>query len=126
VKPTHYLRLEGLTVLVGALALYFGLDGSLWLLALLALAPDLSMAAYLAGPEIGSLGYNTAHTYVLPAVLGAAGVWAAVPTAVLVAAVWAGHIGADRAVGYGLKFPDEFRHTHLSTQTAPVAALRED
>jgi hypothetical protein len=25
------------------------------------------------------------------------------------------HIGLDRALGYGLKLPDDFRHTHLGT-----------
>jgi hypothetical protein len=27
--------------------------------------------------------------------------------------IWAGHIAMDRALGYGLKHPDGFQHTHL-------------
>jgi len=104
---------------------YFALDGPLWLFAALALAPDLSMLGYLAGPRVGSQTYNVAHTYALPAVLGAAGYWTDVAVAVLVALVWAGHIGADRLVGYGLKHESGFKQTHLSTQPAPLATLAE-
>jgi len=104
---------------------YFALDGPLWLFAVLALAPDLSMLGYLAGPRVGSQTYNVVHTYALPAVLGAAGFLTGVAVAVLVALVWAGHIGADRLVGYGLKYESGFKDTHLSTQPAPLGTLAE-
>ncbi len=123
--PRTFLRLEGLAVFGVAIAWYVDLNGPLWLLLLLALAPDLSMLAYLAGPRVGSLGYNVFHTYTLPLVLGAAGFWFGVRIATLVALVWAAHIGADRLVGYGLKFDTGFTETHLSTQSAPVAAVTD-
>jgi hypothetical protein len=113
-SPRRILRIEGLAVFLTALAIYFALDGPLWLLAVLALAPDLSMAGYLAGPVVGSRVYNLFHTYTLPLAVGGLGVWTGATLAVLVAAVWAGHIGADRLVGYGLKYEDNFKHTHLS------------
>lgn len=124
-EPRQFLRAEGLATLGAALAVYFAVDGPLWLLVVLALAPDLSMVGYLAGPRIGSLSYNAAHTYVVPLILGGIGVWAAEPIAVEIAAIWAGHIGFDRLVGYGLKFPTGFKDTHLSKQTAPIAAFTE-
>jgi hypothetical protein len=114
------LRIEGLAALAAGLAVYLSLGGPLWLLAVLALAPDLSMVGYLAGPRIGSLSYNLVHTYTLPLALAGAGVWAGTELAVLVAAVWAGHIGADRLLGYGLKHETGFRDTHLSRQQAPA------
>lgn len=85
---------------------------------MLALAPDLSMLGYLAGPRPGSRVYNAAHTYVGPIALGAVGVVAAAPLATSVALVWAGHIGADRAIGYGLKYPTAFGDTHLDPTDA--------
>lgn len=124
-EPRHFLRVEGLAVLVIALGGYLALEGPLWLLAALALAPDLSMLSYLGGPRVGSLGYNVVHTYPLPLTLGAAGFWTGNQLAVLVALVWAGHIGTDRAFGYGLKFESGFRDTHLSTQPVPNALLRD-
>ena len=122
-EPRQFLRIEGLAVLVVSLGVYLTLDGPLWLLAVLALAPDLSMLGYLGGPRVGSLVYNVAHTYALPLALGGAGVWAGLGPAVLVAAVWAGHIGADRLLGYGLKFASGFGDTHLSTQPKPASIL---
>jgi len=65
------------------------------------------------------------HTYTLPAVLGALGFWADIELALLVALVWAAHIGADRLVGYGLKFETGFKETHLSMQPVPVPAFTE-
>jgi hypothetical protein len=124
-EPRTFLRVEGLAVLLLSLGAYFTLDGPLWLLAVLALAPDLSMIGYLAGPRIGSLSYNAVHTYTSPLALGAVGFWADVPVALLVALVWAGHIGADRLVGYGLKFESGFQDTHLSTQPDPVGAFAD-
>ncbi|WP_276258140.1 DUF4260 domain-containing protein [Haloglomus litoreum] len=122
-EPRNFLRVEGLAVLGIALAGYFTLDGSVWLLLILALAPDLSMIGYLAGTRIGSLSYNIVHTYTLPLALGSLGFWADIRMALLIALIWAAHIGADRLVGYGLKFESGFKDTHLSTQPAPVDAF---
>jgi hypothetical protein len=33
--------------------------------------------------------------------------------AVAVALIWVTHIGVDRAIGYGLKYPSGFKDTHL-------------
>lgn len=124
-EPRTFLRIEGLTVLGLALGGYFTLNGPIWMLVVLALAPDLSMLGYLAGSQTGSLSYNVAHTYTLPLALGAVGFWADIRIAVLLALIWIGHIGADRLAGYGLKFESGFEDTHLSTQPAPVAAVTE-
>lgn len=124
-EPRIFLRFEGLAVLGLSLAGYFTLNGPIWLLVVLALAPDLSMLGYLAGSRIGSLSYNLVHTYTGPLALGTLGVWTDIRVALLVALIWGGHIGADRLVGYGLKLESSFKETHLSTQPVPVAALTE-
>jgi hypothetical protein len=113
-NPRQILRAEGFAVFVAATVTFlFGLEGALWLYLLLLLAPDLSMLAYLAGPRLGSYGYNLAHTYVAPLALAGLGLWLAAPTAVLVALVWAAHVGMDRSLAYGLKHATGFRDTHL-------------
>jgi hypothetical protein len=117
-QPTQILRLEGATAAAVALFGYFSLGGPLWLLALLALAPDLSMLGYVAGPKTGSRVYNIGHTYTVPGIVGALGVWANVELAILVALVWIGHLGIDRLVGYGLKYETGFKDTHLSGDRA--------
>jgi hypothetical protein len=110
---SRLLRAEGLAVLVAALALYFDSGYGWLLLVVLALAPDLSMAGYLAGPRVGAIAYDAAHTYVLPVALAVAGVLAGSDLAVQLALIWLAHVGADRLLGYGLKYPTHFKHTHL-------------
>lgn len=110
-----WLRLEGLTVLVAAVLAYGRLDGGWLRFALLFLVPDLSMLAYLAGPRIGAAAYNALHSYVGPLLLGIAGVLGGASDAVALALVWIAHIGFDRVLGYGLKYPTAFQRTHLGT-----------
>ena len=108
-KPRYVHRLEGLTVFT---------------LAVLALAPDRPMLGYLAGPR--SVAPPTiSRTRPRPhSRWGTAGAVEGVTLPVLVALVSAGHIGADRLVGYGLKHRTEFKHTHLSPGAMrPPAAI---
>jgi hypothetical protein len=98
---------------VAAVAGYAHFGSGWWLFALLLLAPDLSMLGYLAGPRTGARLYNAAHTTVVPLALGIVGVLAAAAIAAAVALIWLAHIGIDRTLGYGLKYPDRFGHTHL-------------
>jgi hypothetical protein len=107
------LRLEGAAVALVMAGLAWHLGPPWWLVLLVLIAPDLAFAGYLAGPRAGAALYNAAHTYVGPAL--AAGVWLAFgsPTVGAVAALWALHIGADRALGFGLKYPTAFGDTHL-------------
>jgi len=108
------LRFEGIALFAVATAAYLGSVAPLWLFVVLALAPDISILGYLAGPRVGSTIYNAAHTYLTPVLLGAAGVWLGVAPLSWVALVWVAHIGVDRAVGYGLKYPTGFKDTHIS------------
>lgn len=107
------LRLEGLAALAAAATLYAHAGASWRLFAVLFLVPDVGMLGYLAGPKVGAAAYNALHTYVGPFALAALGFGLASQTAVAVALVWAAHIGFDRALGYGLKFPTAFGDTHL-------------
>jgi hypothetical protein len=112
--PAILLRLEGAALLVAAVLLYREHDASWLLFAVLLLAPDLSMLGYLAGTRIGAIVYNIAHTTVLPIALGVSGLLAGGDLAVAIALVWLAHIGLDRMIGYGLKYPDAFKATHLA------------
>lgn len=110
---TALLRLEGLAVLAAAVAAHHFTGGNWWLFALLILAPDLAFIGYAAGRKAGATAYNLTHTYSVPALLGAAVWWAGGSWALPVALIWVAHIGMDRAVGYGLKYPDTDHATHL-------------
>ncbi len=107
----RWLRLEGLLVLVLSVVLFHRAGHSWVLFAALFLAPDMSFLGYLAGTRPGAAAYNALHSYVGPILLGillvAAGRSLAIPL------IWAAHIGFDRFLGYGLKYPTAFGDTHL-------------
>ncbi len=111
--PRALLHVEGFAVAAAAIALYFHADFPWWLLVALVLAPDVSMAGYLAGSAVGAAAYDVAHTYSLPVALAAVGLIVDAETAVQVGLIWLTHIGVDRALGYGLKYPTGFKDTHL-------------
>lgn len=113
VSVTTLLRIEGLAVLIAAVAAYAAIGGNWWLFALLLLAPDLSMLGLLLANKTGAWTYNLAHTYALPAALAAIGWASGFSWMIPVAIVWVAHIGMDRAVGYGLRYPHDPRRTHL-------------
>lgn len=111
--PRILLHLEGAAVAVIAVILYFYADYPWWLLVVLALAPDLSLVGYVGGARAGAVAYDVAHTYVFPVFLAMLGVVTEAHAAIQVALIWLTHIGVDRAIGYGLKYPTAFKDTHL-------------
>lgn len=119
--PRLLLRIEGALTLAAALLAYAHLGGSWVWFALLFLLPDLSMLGYLAGPRPGAAAYNAGHSHAAPALLAAASWALAAPALLLGAAIWAGHIGFDRMMGYGLKYSTAFGDTHLGRVGRPRA-----
>jgi hypothetical protein len=112
--PLLILRAEGAALLAVASAGFAATGLPWWLYAALFLAPDLSFAAYAAGPRAGAAAYNALHSTVGPALLAGFGFAAESSAPALgLAAVWAAHVGFDRVLGYGLKYPSGFGETHL-------------
>jgi hypothetical protein len=107
------LRLEGLALFIGMTLLYGIWDGSWWVYVILFLVPDISFAAYLAGPKFGALVYNAAHSYLGPMALMTTGFASGEPLTLSIAMIWLAHIGIDRALGFGLKYEAGFAFTHL-------------
>jgi hypothetical protein len=107
------LRLEGLTLFAGMTLLYAVWGGAWWIYLILFLVPDLSFAAYLAGPKVGAIIYNAAHSYMAPVTLMTTGFGMDSPLTLSIALIWMAHIGIDRALGYGLKYQAGFTFTHL-------------
>ena len=125
-KPAHYdtpaveppvlwwLRLEGLAIAVLSAVLYARCEASWWLFAALWIVPDLSMIGYWAGPRLGANCYNTVHSYLLPVALTISAFSLHQTVLLPFALIWFNHIGVDRLLGYGLKYPSAFGFTHLS------------
>ena len=111
--PRLILRLEGLCLLAGSLWVFQAQHASWALFAVLFLAPDLSMLGYLVNPKIGAATYNAAHTTVVYGPLAAYGYLSGVSVALAVGLIGLAHVGFDRLLGYGLKYPLGFGYTHI-------------
>ena len=107
------LRAEAVALFLAGVIAYLELNGHpLWLLPLL-LAPDLSAIGYVAGPRLGAITYNLAHNLATALGVLAIGWLAAIAPLALAGTVLVAHVGMDRALGFGLKLPTDFRDTHL-------------
>lgn len=111
--PRLLLHLEGLALLAAAVFVYFAQGRPLWVFLVFLLAPDLSAIGYAFGPRVGSMAYNLAHITVWPILVGLLGWRFGWSWAMAAALIWLAHIGMDRALGYGLKYPDAFKHSHF-------------
>lgn len=111
--PNILLRLEGLVVFGVGVALYANGGYSWWLFAALLLAPDLAMIPYAISQRWGAIAYNAVHTYVGPLLLVAFALLTGYSLGIQLALIWFAHIGMDRVVGYGLKYTEGFKETHL-------------
>jgi len=125
-KPGILLRVEGAFVFVLSLLLYRFTGEHWWIFLVLFLWPDLFMLGYLVSVRVGSALYNTVHTYIFPLALAGVslsqhrlGLW-------WFALIWFAHIGGDRALGYGLKYPTFFKDTHLQRVDQVVPGTASD
>lgn len=109
---TILLRLEGAAVGISAI-IAFALTGANWWLFLLVMVPDLSFFRLALGQRRGSMVYDLAHTYTWPLILIVAGLLTPAGLLLPLGLIWAVHIGVDRTLGYGLKYPDSIETTHL-------------
>ena len=123
-RPDLLLRTEGLLVLVGSLITYPLFVHGHWLwFALFFLAPDLSLIGYAwAGrTRMAAAVYNAVHSYAAPLVLGLIAWRLSSLHAGQAATIWIAHIAFDRLLGFGLKYPEAFKPTHI--QSAAVFRL---
>jgi hypothetical protein len=118
------LRLEGLAILAASLLAYAKFGEGWGTFGLFFFVPDISFLGYLAGPRVGAVSYNFAHSLIGPLAVLAAGMFFQVPVAIVGGTIWAAHIGFDRGLGYGLKYSGGFRFTHLGAIGRNAAAAQ--
>jgi hypothetical protein len=112
-RPAILLHLEGAALLLVSIFLYRYTHASWWLFGLLFLSPDLFMLGYVAHARLGAALYNFAHTLSTPCLLLAVAFLLGRSELLPLVMIWTAHIGFDRLLGYGLKYPTHFKDTHL-------------
>ena len=84
-----------------------------WLFPALILLPDIGMIGYLVNTKIGAITYNLFHHKGIAIMTFITGYYFAMDWMVLTGIILFGHASLDRIFGYGLKYEDHFKHTHL-------------
>lgn len=107
------LKLEELFLALLSIFLFRPLDYAWWWFPLLLLAPDAGMIGYVAGPRAGALTYNLLHHKAVAVAAYVAGAMIGSQLLQLAGLIILAHSSFDRVLGYGLKYPDSFQHTHL-------------
>jgi len=107
------LKSEELAQFGLSIILFAQLPYAWWVFPALLLLPDLSMLGYLINPRIGAYAYNLAHHKGLAVAIAAFGLLTQQPAWMLAGVMLFGHASMDRVAGYGLKFTDNFKNTHL-------------
>lgn len=111
-QPILFQRFEGALIVLISFWLFSWNGGHWWVFIIGFFVIDLSAAGYLVNNRAGAFIYNLGHSLVVPGLIALAFLVLGVQVPILLY-IWFGHIGIDRLLGYGLKFPDSFGHTHL-------------
>jgi hypothetical protein len=109
------IRLEeaALTAISIYLLTKYNLGLPVWSWVLLFFSPDLSMLGYLFGTRAGAFTYNLVHHRGLALLIVGVGIMTAGSLFISIGILLFAHSSFDRMLGYGLKYDDDFKHTHL-------------
>lgn len=110
-----WLKFENISMLLLIFLIYFKIYQFNWLIFIIFLfIPDLSMIGYLFNPKYGAFIYNILHNLCLPVIIFIIGLLLNQQFFIMSSLILFAHIFFDRTLGYGLKYPDSFKHTHLN------------
>src|SRR5687767_13224187 len=107
------LNLEYMGITALSVYVLLNINPSLFLLAFSFFIPDLFAVGYLVNSKVGSFTYNLAHHQGTAALLVITGHLLGITPVLYAGIVIFAHSSFDSILGYGLKYPDGFRSTHL-------------
>lgn len=107
------LQLEEFALFAFGMIFFSTLGYSWWTFWGLLLTPDIGMLGYLINSKVGAASYNLFHHRGIAVAVGLLGFAAAIPLLTLAGTILFTHVAMDRMLGYGLKYTDNFAHTHL-------------
>tara|TARA_R110000868_G_scaffold396971_2_gene669448 strand:- start:27185 stop:27556 length:372 start_codon:yes stop_codon:yes gene_type:complete len=107
------LKLEELATFGFSIFLFNQTEYAWWMYVALILVPDIGMIGYIINTKIGALTYNLFHHKGIALCILILGYYYSMEWLVLTGIILFGHSALDRMLGYGLKYEDSFKHTHL-------------
>jgi len=93
----------------------YNLHLSFWIWIPLFFTPDIGMLGYLINTRIGAFTYNIFHHKGIAIALAAAGYYLGNDVLTAAGILLFAHSSFDRIMGYGLKYADSFKNTHLGS-----------
>lgn len=104
---------------MAVIAIYFltiyNLGLSVWLWILLFFTPDIGMLGYLVNTKVGAVIYNLFHHKGIALSLATTGYFLNNDILTAIGILLFAHSSFDRIWGYGLKYEDSFKNTHLGS-----------
>jgi len=107
------LKIEEFAQFLLGIFLFSTLEYSWWWFVALFFVPDLGMLGYLLNKKVGAFTYNVFHNKAIAIAFILLGMFFLGEIYTLVGVILFSHSSFDRILGYGLKYPDSFKHTHL-------------
>ncbi len=107
------LQLEELLMFIAAGYLFTQMGNSIFLFLLLLMVPDIGMIGHLVSHKFGSYTYNFTHHKGIAIIVFALGYATNMQLLMNAGVIMFAHSSMDRILGYGLKYMDHFKHTHL-------------
>ncbi|WP_304142673.1 DUF4260 domain-containing protein [Mesoflavibacter zeaxanthinifaciens] len=109
------LKLEELLQFALGIYLFSTLSYTWWWFLVLILLPDIGMLGYLINTKTGALTYNVFHHKGLAILIFLVGIYFEIEVVQLTGIILFSHASLDRIFGYGLKYADHFKNTHLGS-----------
>ncbi len=104
---------------MAATAIYFltiyNLGLSVWIWIFLFFTPDIGMLGYLVNTKVGAVIYNLFHHKGIALALAMIGYFMHNDILTAIGILLFAHSSFDRMLGYGLKYDDSFKNTHLGS-----------
>jgi hypothetical protein len=107
------LKIEELFMFLLGIFMFNQMEYNWWWFLVLILTPDIGMLGYLINSKIGSITYNLFHHKAIAVLFYFIGVYFQNEMFQLAGIILFSHASLDRIFGYGLKYFDAFKHTHL-------------
>lgn len=107
------VRLENGMTFALCFYIYIQLGFPIWLFFVLLLVPDMTMIGYALNEKIGAIVYNVGHSFTLPLLFTLFSFYFSNDYLLLISIIWIAHIFMDRLFGFGLKYQESFKNTHI-------------
>lgn len=107
------IKLEEAALFLLGIYFFSQLDYVWWWFLVLLLAPDFSMIGYVFGNKAGAWAYNFFHHRGVAILFYLGGMYYSNQLLQLIGVIWFAHSSMDRMFGYGLKYENGFKFTHL-------------